>query len=115
MLIPKIFALQLQMDTFPCGNFIQLLPYDETQMSWIYVTVTYIQPMDYYGYDDVKVYVRDDMNATSEITTIRFAVMESPCQNKGQCQGLSLLYNSFYSCFFFSSSQIMTLLHLILL
>ena len=71
MLIPKIFASQLQMDTFPCGNFIQLLPYDETQMSWIYVTVTYIQPMDYYGYDDVKVYVRDDMNATSEITTIR--------------------------------------------
>ena len=76
------------MDIVPCGNFSQLLPYYESKMSWIYVTVTYIQPMDYYGYDYVKMYVKDDMNATSEITTIQFAIMESPCQNKGQCQGL---------------------------
>lgn len=76
------------MDTFPCGNFSQLLPYDEPKMSWFYVTVTYIQPMNYYGHDHVKVYIKDDMNATTEITTIQFAIMESPCQNKGQCQGL---------------------------
>ena len=114
MHIHEIFVSQLQMDTFPCGNFIQLLPYVETQMSWIYVTVTYIQPMDYYGYDDVKVYVKDDMNATSEITTIRFAIIESPCQNKGKCQGLSLYYHVTYFqvfIFLFFFSQIIILLH----
>ena len=56
-------------------------------MSWLYVTVTYIQPSDYYGYDYIKLYVKDDKNATSDVITLQIAVMESPCQNKGQCQG----------------------------
>ena len=75
------------MDSIPCGNFSLSLPYNETEMSWIYVTVTYIQPSDYHGYDYIQLYVTDDKNATSHVVTIQFAILESPCQNKGQCQG----------------------------
>ncbi|VDI39321.1 Hypothetical predicted protein [Mytilus galloprovincialis] len=77
---------QSLMDTNPCGNFSQLLPYNETKMSWIYVTVTYIQPSGYFGYDRLKMYVMDNNNSSSEILTVEFAIMESPCQNNGHCQ-----------------------------
>ena len=83
----NIIVFCFQIDSGPCGNFSQTLPYITTAMSWLYVTVTYIQPSDYYGYDYIKLYVKDDKNATSDVITLQIAVMESPCQNKGQCQG----------------------------
>ena len=61
-------------------------------MPWIYVVVTYIQPSDYNGYDYIKLYVADDKNATSHVVTIQFVILESPCQNKGQCQGYYYFY-----------------------
>ncbi|CAC5409205.1 unnamed protein product [Mytilus coruscus] len=73
-------------NSLPCGNFTQTLPYNVTDMSWIYITVTYIQPDNYYGYDYIKLYVMDDRNSSSEVVTIQVAIMESPCQNKGACQ-----------------------------
>ncbi|VDI47199.1 Hypothetical predicted protein [Mytilus galloprovincialis] len=73
-------------DTLPCGNFTETLPYNVTDMSWIYITVTYIQPDNYYGYDYIKLYVMDNRNSSSEVVTIQVAIMESPCQNKGACQ-----------------------------
>lgn len=81
----------LQMDSEPCGNFSHTLPYRASDMLWIYTKVTYFQPADYYGYDYLRMYIIDDKNGTSEVVTVQFTIMESPCQNKGVCKGMMFL------------------------
>ncbi|VDI50948.1 Hypothetical predicted protein, partial [Mytilus galloprovincialis] len=77
----------IAMDSEPCGNFSHTLPYRASDMLWIYTKVTYFQPADYYGYDYLRMYIIDDKNGTSEVVTVQFTIMESPCQNKGVCKG----------------------------
>ncbi|CAG2196988.1 unnamed protein product [Mytilus edulis] len=77
----------------PCGNFSQELPNNATEMSWIYITLTYIPQINYYGYDYIKLYVMDNRNSSSEVVSIQIAIMESPCQNKGASKD-----NSSYPC-----------------
>lgn len=77
----------IQVNDLPCGNFSYSLPYNASDMSWIYVTLTYIQPYGYYGYDFIKMYVMDGSNSSTEVVTLQIAILESPCQNKGSCQG----------------------------
>ena len=60
-------------------------------MSWIYHTIGYDQNMSFFGYDEIKMYVNDSHMATSPVVTIKFVIMESPCENEGFCIGELLL------------------------
>ncbi|XP_076116641.1 uncharacterized protein LOC143084119 [Mytilus galloprovincialis] len=76
-----------QVNNLPCGNFSHTLPYSGMNMSWIYYTISYDQAMLFSGYDEIKIYINDTHNATSNVVTIRFIIMESPCHNEGICEG----------------------------
>ena len=60
-------------------------------MSWIYHTISYNQNMSFFGYDEIKMYVNDSHMAASHVVTIKFVIMESPCENRGLCIGELLL------------------------
>ena len=79
------------MDNLPCGNFSHSLPYIGKNMSWIYHTISYNQNMSFFGYDEIKMYVNDSHMAASHVVTIKFVIMESPCENRGLCIGELLL------------------------
>ncbi|CAG2204566.1 unnamed protein product [Mytilus edulis] len=67
--------------TEPCV----ILPHEKESMSWIYTTLTYTPVMNVSGYDLVKLYVSDSLNASSAVVTIQFVVMKLPCHNDGSC------------------------------
>ncbi|XP_052067219.1 uncharacterized protein LOC127706604 [Mytilus californianus] len=76
-----------QVNSLPCGNFSHTLPYAGKNMSWIYYSLSYDQAMLFSGYDELKIYINDTHNATSNVVTMRFIIMESLCNNEGICEG----------------------------
>ncbi|XP_076086943.1 uncharacterized protein LOC143057517 [Mytilus galloprovincialis] len=72
----------LNVTTEPCV----ILPHEKESMSWIYTTLTYTPAMNVSGYDLVKLYVSDSLNASSAVVTIQFVVMKLPCHNDGSCR-----------------------------
>ncbi|VDI01920.1 Hypothetical predicted protein [Mytilus galloprovincialis] len=82
------------MNSLPCGNFSHTLPYAGMNMSWIYYSLA----MLFSGYDEIKIYINDTHNATSNVVTIKFIIMESPCENEGICEGKNDSSFPLYPC-----------------
>ena len=74
-----------QDDTVPC--YTMTLPHTASSLSWQYQTLTYRPNDGFYGYDIVRLLATDEGGLGSIVTTVKFAVMEQPCENGGTCVG----------------------------
>ncbi|XP_033763071.1 uncharacterized protein LOC117344449 isoform X3 [Pecten maximus] len=70
---------------FPCGNFSSEIPHDPINMSWLYFSLNFSQPDGFTGLVFSKFYFNDTANKTSDVITVQFTVLESPCHNSGYC------------------------------
>ncbi|XP_048250418.1 uncharacterized protein LOC124151537 [Haliotis rufescens] len=55
-------------------------------VNWIYRIFRYEPDTEFYGFDETRIYVQDQTGLYSDVITLKFAVMEQPCQNEAKCK-----------------------------
>ncbi|XP_076085497.1 uncharacterized protein LOC143056293 [Mytilus galloprovincialis] len=69
---------------FPCGNL--GLNKEPEKAAWLYMELFYNQFYNESGIDEIKIYIQDENNMTSDVITVQFVILMSPCYSHGDCQ-----------------------------
>ncbi|KAK6174798.1 hypothetical protein SNE40_013376 [Patella caerulea] len=78
----------------PCSAM--SLPHSPGDMTWSYYTMTYQPKNGVIGYDDIRLFINDRQGSSSDVVTLRMAMMEQPCLNGGMCRSDNV--NATYTC-----------------
>ncbi|KAK7494166.1 hypothetical protein BaRGS_00014639, partial [Batillaria attramentaria] len=71
-------------DTVVCSTM--TLPHAASSLSWRYKSLTYQPHEGFHGFDTVRFVATDEGGLGSFVLTVKFAVMERPCENDGVCE-----------------------------
>ncbi|XP_067658325.1 uncharacterized protein [Haliotis asinina] len=69
---------------FPCS--VVTVGQRADSVSWIYKIFRYEPDTEFYGFDEIRLYVQDQTGLYSDIITLKFVIMERPCQNEAKCK-----------------------------
>ena len=72
----------------PCGDFESNLPHPASKLNWLFVSIAYTQPMDVSGLDFARLYVEDMSNGRSDVITVQYTMLQSPCQYESTCESM---------------------------
>ncbi|ESO82597.1 hypothetical protein LOTGIDRAFT_236952 [Lottia gigantea] len=87
-------GIEAKESSLPCNRM--SLPHPVNQMKWLYYTMTYEPEEGVSGYDDIRMFITDDAGTSSDVVSIRMAMMMMPCLNGGTCQPKSS--DATYTC-----------------